>query len=526
MSQTNPLEKLPFRAKFSAEATVISPKALQKREAFASLEALEQYIPKEVVIDGNIDLLYVAFNGTVVNQFNENGDGISVATAAKILPRFANKQINLQHERSDIVGHTFNAGFASLEDSIPMSIEDALKISDPLNLSVSGAIYKVVNPKLISLLKESSNAESELYHTVSTSWEIAFSEYLIALGSKNLKDAEIVTDPNKIEELSKYLRGEKTYEWERGAEGTLPDGTPVFRLIVGEDVLPTGFGLTTIPAAAVKGIHVLSDEIELDDDDEGVAENLINLKNNEKKCSIKSQVAVNQNETNIKSIKMDKELIIQAFQEVLASQPKDDKDLQEAVASAISQVKEALKDADSFYVKELETERKAKEELKSSEEALKKDLETAQADLAEVKQELEKIKEESKQKAIAENFSARMDNLESDYELTDEDREVIASQIRELNDEDYTLWKTNFNRFAEAKSKTYIAAQTKSLKDAVETAKQEAVASTDNKTEDLEDVLDKVTASDSNIPNASTDDSEVSLVDRIATEVEKHIDIS
>ena len=72
---------------------------------------------------------------------------------------------------------------------------------------------------------------------------MGFNDYKIAIGSDNLKDAEIVSDQKHIEELKSKL---KSY----GGSGKLDDGTKIYRLVVGE-VYPLGIGFTTNPAADV-----------------------------------------------------------------------------------------------------------------------------------------------------------------------------------------------------------------------------------------------------------------------------------
>ena len=51
-----------------------------------------------------MDLLPVAFNACVVNRVNKNGDVINTATALDICKNFINKPINVEHNRSNIVG--------------------------------------------------------------------------------------------------------------------------------------------------------------------------------------------------------------------------------------------------------------------------------------------------------------------------------------------------------------------------------------------------------------------------------------
>ena len=80
-----------------------------------------------------------------------------------------------------------------------------------------------------------------MYKTISASWEVGFSEYKIAVGSKNLKEAEIISDPTRIKEMKGMLRG-------FGGKGLTEEGKPIYRLITG-DVYPLGIGFTMKPAA-------------------------------------------------------------------------------------------------------------------------------------------------------------------------------------------------------------------------------------------------------------------------------------
>ena len=41
---------------------------------------------------------------------------------------------------------------------------------------------------------------------ISTSWELGFNDYCLALGSKNLDEAEIVTDPKHIKNYLNTLK--------------------------------------------------------------------------------------------------------------------------------------------------------------------------------------------------------------------------------------------------------------------------------------------------------------------------------
>ena len=97
------------------------------------------------------------------------------------------------------------------------------------------------------MLEQTDDGE-EFHDQISASWEIGFNDYYIALGSKDLKEAELITDRAQIKEFKQYLQA---YD----GEGKMEDGTLVNRLVIGE-IYPLGIGFTATPAAEVKGVVV------------------------------------------------------------------------------------------------------------------------------------------------------------------------------------------------------------------------------------------------------------------------------
>ena len=83
----------------------------------ANIENLRPLIPTNVDLKKNIDLMGVAFNAAVVNEFNKNGDGISTKTAIDSVQQFVHKPTNIEHDKKKVVGHIVNAGFSDYSDS-------------------------------------------------------------------------------------------------------------------------------------------------------------------------------------------------------------------------------------------------------------------------------------------------------------------------------------------------------------------------------------------------------------------------
>ena len=67
------------------------------------------------------------------------------------------------------------------------------------------------------------DAEDFDYNKISASWELGFNEYHVAIGSQNLSEAEVISDPQKIKEFEKYLRA-------NDGSGTLDGGISKFLL--------------------------------------------------------------------------------------------------------------------------------------------------------------------------------------------------------------------------------------------------------------------------------------------------------
>jgi hypothetical protein len=238
-----------YQTKFQVGGLFVKEISLDEKISIASLENLKSLIPNsEVDFNENIDLLGVAFNAAVVNSFNKNDDGIDTDTALKIAKLFKHKPTNIEHKREKVVGHILTAGFSKYGTSEILTPDELTGYTDPFNISLGAVVYKFVNKEFANALENSNDMSSEYFNKISTSWELGFNEYNIAVGSRNLKDAEIITDEKQIKELKSKL---KSY----GGSGKLDDGTEIFRLVVGE-VYPLGIGFTTSPAADVKGIIV------------------------------------------------------------------------------------------------------------------------------------------------------------------------------------------------------------------------------------------------------------------------------
>lgn len=401
----------------------------------ANIDNLKSLIPNSVDLDKNIDLMGVAFNAAVVNEFNKNGDGMSTQTAIDSVQQFVHKPTNIEHDKKKIVGHIVNAGFSDYSDStILVNVDEQEK--EPFNIALGAVVYKTVDKDFFETLKQSTDPKSKTHKTVSASWEVGFSEYKIAVGSKNLKDAKIISDPDQIMEMKGMLRA-------FGGKGYTEDGDPVYRLIVG-DVYPLGIGFTLKPAANVKGIvsNEYQDQEEPANSNKSQASDLKKI-NDKISQNLKNTV----NNTKI----MDLETLLSEIKASLTEK----KFSEEAIAGMTSTFADAIKSKDDEYKASLEaaeTEKAeiaaAKEELQASVESIKEELKTAQERITEF--EAAKLAEE----AVA-RFNSRMEEIDSLYDLEESDAAFIAEKIKGLDDaeESFASFKSELEVFWASKNK-------------------------------------------------------------------------
>jgi hypothetical protein len=462
----------------------------------ANIENLRSLIPNSVDLEKNIDLMGVAFNAAVVNEFNKNGDGIDTKTAIDSVQQFIHKPTNIEHNKKKVVGHIVNAGFSDYSDSTLLVNVDENE-TNPFNIALGAVVYKTVDKEFFDLLEKSTDPENKMHNTISASWEIGFSEYQIAVGSKNLKDAEIISDPQKVNEMKGMLRG-------FGGKGVTEDGKPIYRLITGK-VYPLGIGFTMKPAANVKGVisnEYKKEENPKEDSDKAQAARLEKISD-----KISQNLKNTVNNTKI----MDLETLLSEIKASLTEK----KFSEEAIAGMTATFADAIKQKDDEYKASLEAAEQEKAEIASAREELQASVEAIKEELKAAQERIESFEAEKKAEEAVARFNARMEEIDSIYDLEESDSSFIAEKIKGLDDteESFASFKDELavfwaskNKEAKAKQEEAIAARveaeiekrlnTAEASEATE-AKEEAVA----EEVDVEEALENAEATEEALPN-------------------------
>jgi hypothetical protein len=438
----------------------------------ASLDKLRKFLP-DINTEDNVDLLPVAFDACVVNRVNKNGDVIDGETAAKIAKNFVNKPINIEHNRKQVIGCILSANFSKFGSNESLAEADIKSMKTPFNITLGGVIWKVVDKDLADQIEESNDPTSDNYMTISASWELGFNDYNIVVldnGEKNIENGTIVSDAAEVEKIKDYLRG-------FGGNGKLGDDKSVYRQVLGK-VVPLGIGFTLNPAADVQGVATPPEEAIKIELKTNKSSDEVELKEEEKAVIGEEPVLASKNNiSQEESLDVKKERI---YMKITKIEDITDSLLKEVTASSIVDfVAEELKKANETFLAEKsaqENELKAANEkiatVTAEHDAVKKQVE-------ELGQKLATIEAEKEVKAKEEAFNLRMASFDEEFDLSDEDRKVLASDLKDLSEEGFAAYKSKMSVLMKEKNK------------AAKKAAQEKMSKQDIKKDLEEDVKDK-----------------------------------
>tara|TARA_R110002110_G_scaffold287259_1_gene501566 strand:- start:51 stop:1541 length:1491 start_codon:yes stop_codon:yes gene_type:complete len=444
----------------------------------ASLETLAPLLPKDIDYESNVDLLGVAFNAAVVNKFNKNGDGMDTSTALKYTDNFVHKPTNIEHDKQKVVGHIASAGYSEFGSNKLLSADEAGRIKKPFNIALGAVLYKTVNSNFTELIEKSLDPEDSAFQKVSASWEVGFNDYVLAVGSDVLSEARIINDPDQISELEGFLRS-------FGGSGKTDDGESIYRLIKG-DIYPLGIAYTLNPAAEVKGLYGELEE-----------KSQVFIKDKRDKISQNNNLNVN-NKKNI--IDMELEQTLNELKDLLSEK----KFSKEAVANMTDTFADAIRQRDEQYRKDIDTERLAKEGKTKEYEDLRSSVTDLEEKLGAANDRISHFENEKRADEAVASFNSRMEEVDQKFELDDQDREFLASELKSLeNQEAYeafaskleVLWKHK-NKDVQAEFDAQIQARIDE-----EVAKRVSTASTEEVK--VEEALDAAETTDAPVANSN-----------------------
>ena len=477
-----------YKAIFSSEIKPLVSEDKDKYLALASLVDVGNFLP-DIDTDTNVDLLPVAFNAFVVNRVNKNDDVIDASVALDIFKSFINKPINVEHNRDRVIGTILTAGFSEFGTDRPLTEEEVLGSKGPFNVTLGGVIWRVVNSNLADMIEEASDPTSSNYMGISASWELGFSEYELVIlkeNEKNIENSTIISDHTEVKAMEENLRA-------FGGTGELEDGSKIYRKVI-NDVVPLGIGLTENPAADVKGVAVKAKK---EEGIQSVKEDEKISKNSEENVSQSTNNNVKNNTGNRVIMK------INSIQDIT------DESLSTLKASAITDfIEESLKEASEEFSTEKSKHETAIKEATEKYDSLQQESDAQKAELEKVQQSLEQLEAEKIEREAEEQFNQRMAAIDDKYQLDEEDRKVLASQVRDLDEEGYEAYTQQLEVLLRGKDKAVLAEQKEESE-----ATTENVEASEETNEVVEDAIDEAEVKTAEVPT-STDASEQTVYDK------------
>ena len=212
--------------------------------------------------------------------------------------------------------------------------------------------------------------------------------------------------------------------------------------------MPLGIGLTENPAADVQGIAVKNEEKEA----ESIADEAAESSSPESDTLKTAENEKNISQSSTETVKTNKEYI--PTMKITSIKDITDESLQTLKASVIADfVEEELKKAsEEYHAQQTEVEDKLKAaheaevELKAEHEKLNKELE-------EIKSGFEALQNDVAAREAQEKFTIRMTFFDQEYDLNDADREVIATDIKDMDDEAFEAFASKMKILLEGRQK-------------------------------------------------------------------------
>lgn len=522
-----------FRTHFFAEAKIIEANDELKQQAFASLHSLKSIIPAGFNPEKDTDLLYLASPLVRLDWSNANGDCLTREVALSSYKGFINRLLDIEHDRKKIVGNIIMAVITDADTNEIIPDDKVLDYAGTLQIVYAAYMWKVANPKLAEFLTRASNPSSEYHNTISSSFEVGFNDYIIAVGDKNVRKAKLITDEDEIELYSKFLLSSP------GGVGKDRNGNFVYRVL--QDCYPFGAGLVSRPASQVKGVLTIESLVETveddeDDDEENETEDTESSANQSVKKEVEDKNAVTKSElktetaanteivkdakTSVQeSVATEKTAKIDIQKEKVSvtpniTQPMDIKKLDDITANAAELFKNEahasvitkfiaeqiakISEEKVAEMKKRDDMAKTLEEAKAAAEAKVAELSKNVSDLASKLNEIEAAKAAE---AAEKLFQERMKGFDEEYELNDEERTLIASEIKGMNDESFDAYLKKFKVLAKEKSKAFKTAKAKELTEKL--AQANVKAKVDEKTLNVSEIVASVTeVKQADLPNA------------------------
>ena len=167
---------------------------------------------------------------------------------------------------------------------------------------------------------------------------------------------------------------------------------------------------------------------------------------------------------------MENSQLIEEFTKALKD-VKSEKSFSDEAAANLAQIfRDAIKVKNEEYVEEIEQAKNEKNDLVKAQAEFEVKVSNLESELQDTKQSLVGLEEDNKVREAAERFQVRMAAVDEIYQLSDEDRQILASEVKSLDEseEAFTEYQVKLAVVWAHKSKEQITKQEESLKEKID----------------------------------------------------------
>jgi len=460
--------KLPEPRKISLQASVhrVEKTKDEVKTLTASVKNLD--ILKQEDIKDNDGFLYFQADLANLHEINKNGNGITIQDGINIYQKWEHTFMDVEHITKDVRGFIVKSVLTNKETGEILSKEDALKSDKPINISVGFLIWKKLDQNLSHVLSEiGKSKDDDLNGLISLSLELSYDEFCIYEGdSSNMFEGKMILEDNEVDEIYSNLK-------EFGGDGISPKTKkPIFLVASGDSLCPSGAGLVTFPAGDLKGIQSVEkihkedcdcDKCLLSKEQKNSTELINKLKELDEKIDKSVKEFKNSldilNKNNLKGSQLNNNVVKKVNMKITKCSDITDALLEskEIVASDVARfISDEIAKNSEIAAENLKAKENEAKEAQIVADAAKVKVDELNLSLEATNKRLEEIEQKASADKVENDFQLRMNSLASEYELTEEDSEVVASQVRGLSDEDYEKWNKSFSILAKEKNKEFI----------------------------------------------------------------------
>lgn len=427
-SMSNKLFPTKYSIKLEGSNLKLIPHPKKELKILASEISTKEAYSNVFPSEGAQDILYISLVSHTIGHDNKNDCLILPDEGMASYKTGIEKPLNIEHERTDIVGFCLNAFLTNMKNNKILSDEEAQEILDNkgmVNVGNVFAVWKLNHPDLVETLEENFDENSSNFGKVKASFEYYFNDYsyFISNGTSDYPHGEIVSsDAKDSEKMFAALRingGNGKYNGNRIS-------------ICPKDGFIGGVALTMQPA------NEFSDLTGKLDTDDLVVEVQDPIDNNiEQKSVIKDTGDLNMKETP-KQV----EASVEPIKAEAATAPITvDKDMAEKLQSQLSQ-----------KITEMGEKDKKVQELEASVKTLTEALEASKSEAQKTAELAKKIQEQLDNEIVArkaveakaieaaklELISSRLEKIKEFIEISDANKALLTKECAEASDEEFS----------------------------------------------------------------------------------------